>query len=201
MQNLNDADHSASGDARHPELPVRDFELVEQVKSGNDRAFSEIVGRYEKKVFFVIKRMLNDDDETADATQEVFIKLHESLKRFRGDANLYTYIYRIATNIAISYLRKRKVRAVVRLDETISNMLAGGNEPQRDIDQSELKKLVSQAVAALPLQQRQVFILRFYEELSYEEIAQVMHRSLGALKANYFHAMKKIGEFLKNEMR
>ena len=178
-----------------------DLELVEQAKSGNDRAFTEIVNRYEKKVFFIIKRMLNDDDETADATQEVFIKVHSSLKGFRGDANLYTYIYRIATNVAISYLRKRKVRAVVRLDETITNILTGGNEPQREADQSELKKLVAQAVTALPVQQRQVFILRFYEELSYEEIAQVMRRSVGALKANYFHAMKKIGEYLKNEMR
>jgi len=180
---------------------LSDLELVELVKSGNERAFGEIVNRYEKKVFFVIKRMLNDDDETADATQEVFIKVHDSLKRFRGEANLYTYIYRIATNVAISYLRKRKVRAVVRLDETITNILTGGKEPQREADQSELKKLVAQAVAALPVQQRQVFILRFYEELSYEEISQVMRRSIGALKANYFHAMKKIGEYLKNEMR
>ncbi len=178
-----------------------DLELIEQVKSGNERAFAEIVSRYEKRVFFVVKRMLNDDDDAADAIQEVFIKLHDSLKRFRGDANLYTYIYRIATNVSISYLRKRKVRAVVRLDEVISNMLAGGSEPQRDIDRDELRHLVSRAVAALPMQQRQVFILRFYEELSYEEIAQVMHRSLGALKANYFHAIKKIGDFLKNEMR
>ncbi len=178
-----------------------DLELVEQVNSGSDRAFSEIVKRYERRVFFVVKRMLNDDDESADATQEVFIKLHDSLKKFRGDANLYTYIYRIATNVAISYLRKRKVRAVVRLDEIVSNMLSGGNEPQREADQDELRKLVAQAVSALPVQQKQVFILRFYEELSYEEIAQVMHRSMGAMKANYFHAMKKVGEYLKNAMR
>jgi RNA polymerase sigma factor (sigma-70 family) len=180
---------------------LSDSELIELVRNGNDRAFGEIVNRYEKKVFFVIKRMLNDDDESTDATQEVFIKVHSSLKRFRGEANLYTYIYRIATNVAISYLRKRKVKAIVRLDETVSNMLTGDNEPQRQMDQGELKELVAEAVASLPLQQRQVFVLRFYEELSYEEIAQIMHRSLGALKANYFHAMKKIGEYLKNEMR
>lgn len=180
---------------------LSDLELIGQARSGNDRAFSEIVTRYEKRVFFVVKRMLNDDDESADATQEVFIKLHDSLKKFRGDANIYTYIYRIATNVSISYLRKRKVRAVVRLDEVISNMLTGGKEPQHESDQDELRTLVSKAVATLPLQQRQVFVLRFYEELSYEEISQVMHRSLGALKANYFHAMKKIGDFLKNEMR
>lgn len=180
---------------------LNDLELVEHAKSGNDRAFSEIVNRYEKKVFFLVKRMLNDDDESADATQEVFIKLHDSLKKFRGDANLYTYIYRIASNVAISYLRKRKVRAVVRLDELVSNMLTGGSEPQREADQDELKRLVAEAVAALPVQQRQVFVLRFYEELSYEEIARIMHRSLGALKANYFHAMKKIGVRLKNAMR
>ncbi len=178
-----------------------DLELVEQVKSGNDRAFSEIVSRYEKRVFFVVKRMLNDDDESADATQEVFIKLHDSLRKFRGDANLYTYLYRIATNVAISYLRKRKVRAIVRLDEMVSNMLTGGNEPQREADQEELRNLVAEAVSSLPVQQRQVFVLRFYEELSYEEIARIMHRSLGALKANYFHAMKKIGARLKNAMR
>ena len=178
-----------------------DLELVQQINSGNERAFGEIVGRYERRVFFVVKRMLNDDDESADATQEVFIKLHDSLKKFRGDANLYTYIYRIATNVAISYLRKRKVRAVVRLDEVVSNMLTGGNEPQREADQGELKKLVAEAVAALPAQQKQVFVLRFYEELSYEEIAQIMHRSMGAMKANYFHAMKKIGEYLKNALR
>lgn len=180
---------------------VDDQELVRQATAGDDRAFGEIVGRYEKKVFFVVKRILNDDDDSADAAQEVFIKLHDSLKRFRGDANLYTYIYRIATNVAIGYLRKRKVRSVVRLDEVISNMLTGTNEPQREADQEELRKLVSQAVAALPVQQKQVFVLRFYEELSYEEIAQIMHRSLGAMKANYFHAMKKIGEYLKNAMR
>jgi RNA polymerase sigma-70 factor, ECF subfamily len=178
-----------------------DIELIEQVNSGSERAFSEIVKRYERRVFFVVKRMLNDDDDSTDATQEVFIKLHDSLKRFRGDANLYTYIYRIATNVAISYLRKRKVRAVVRLDEIVSNMLTGGNEPQREADQGELRTLVAQAVASLPVQQKQVFILRFYEELSYEEIAQVMHRSMGAMKANYFHAMKKVGEYLKNAMR
>ena len=178
-----------------------DLELVEEVKAGNDRAFGELVNRYERKVFFVVKRMLNDDDEAADATQEVFIKLHDSIRKFRGEANLYTYVYRIATNVAISYLRKRKVRSVVRLDEIISNMLTSGNEPQRESDQEELKRLVAEAVAALPVQQKQVFILRFYEELSYEEIAQLMHRSLGAMKANYFHAMKKIGEYLKNAMR
>ena len=178
-----------------------DLELVEQINAGNERAFGEILNRYEKRVFFVVKRMLNDDDESADATQDVFIKLHDSLKKFRGDSNLYTYIYRIATNVAISYLRKRKVRAVVRLDEMVSNMLTGGHEPQREADQEELKKLVAEAVAALPVQQKKVFILRFYEELSYEEIAQIMHRSMGAMKANYFHAMKKIGEYLKNAMR
>lgn len=178
-----------------------DLDLVEQVNSGNERAFAEIVRRYERRVFFVVKRMLNDDDESADATQEVFIKLHDSLKKFRGDANLYTYMYRIATNVAISYLRKRKVRAVVRLDEVMSNMLTGGKEPQREADQNELKKLVAEAVASLPTQQKEVFVLRFYEELSYEEIAEIMHRSMGAMKANYFHAMKKIGEYLKNAMR
>ncbi len=182
------------------EIPS-DLELIEQVSAGNQKAFSEIVRRYEKRVFFVVKKMLNDDDESSDATQEVFIKLHDSLKKFRGDANLYTYIYRIATNVAISYLRKRKVRSVVRLDEVVTNMLSGGNEPQRESDQEELRKLVADAVAALPAQQKQVFVLRFYEELSYEEIAQVMHRSMGAMKANYFHAMKKIGEYLKNAMR
>ncbi len=179
---------------------VGDQELVQQAGAGDEKAFGEIVSRYEKRVFFVAKRMLNDDDDAADATQEVFIKLHDSLKRFRGDANLYTYIYRIATNVAIGYLRKRKVRAVVRIDEVISNMLTGTNEPQRETDREELKRLVAQAVAALPVQQKQVFMLRFYEELSYEEIAQVMHRSLGAMKANYFHAMKKIGEYLKSAM-
>ncbi len=182
------------------EIPS-DLELIEQVSAGNQKAFSEIVRRYERRVFFVVKKMLNDDDESSDATQEVFIKLHDSLKKFRGDANLYTYIYRIATNVAISYLRKRKVRSVVRLDEVVTNMLSGGNEPQRESDQEELRKLVADAVAALPAQQKQVFVLRFYEELSYEEIAQVMHRSMGAMKANYFQAMKKIGEYLKNAMR
>lgn len=178
-----------------------DLELVEQINAGNERAFAEIVKRYERRVFFVVKRMLNDEDESADATQEVFIKLHDSLRKFRGDSNLYTYMYRIATNVAISYLRKRKVRAVVRLDEIMSNMLTSSNEPQRESDQGELRKLVAEAVASLPAQQKQVFILRFYEELSYEEIAEVMHRSMGAMKANYFHAMKKIGEYLKNALR
>jgi RNA polymerase sigma factor (sigma-70 family) len=180
---------------------LTDKEIVEQIKNGDDRAFGELVNRYEKKVFFIAKRMLNDDDEARDASQEVFIKLHDSLRRFRGDANIYTYIYRVATNVAISFLRKRKVRSVVRLDDVLNTMVSHGDEPERDSDKAELKRLVASAVESLPAQQRQVFVLRFYEELSYEEISRILNRSLGALKANYFHAMKKIGEYLKDAMR
>lgn len=183
------------------DVNLSDNEIVEQIKNGDDRAFGELVNRYEKKVFLIVKRMLNDEDEAWDASQEVFIKLYDSLRRFRGDANIYTYIYRIATNVAISFLRKRKVRALVRLDDVINTMVSHEDEPERDSDKTELKKLVADAVASLPAQQRQVFVLRFYEELSYEEISRILNRSLGALKANYFHAMKKIGEYLKDAMR
>ncbi|MGC8653989.1 MAG: RNA polymerase sigma factor [Candidatus Kryptoniota bacterium] len=182
-------------------VDLSDREIVEQIRNGDERAFGELVNRYEKKVFFIVKRMLNDDDDALDASQEVFIKLHESLRRFRGDANIYTYIYRVATNVAISFLRKRKVRSVVRLDDVLNTVVSHDDQPEKDSDRKELRELVADAVAALPAQQRQVFVLRFYEELSYEEISRILNRSLGALKANYFHAMKKIGEYLKDAMR
>ncbi len=142
--------------------------------------------------------MVIDHDDADDLTQEVFIKVWKNLENFRQDAQLYTWVYRIATNECLTFLsskRKRFFLPILDITEELANKIDTSPEISGDEIQLKLQK----ALLRLPDKQRLVFNMRYYDELKYEEISEILGTSVGALKASYHLAAKKIEEFLKND--
>jgi RNA polymerase sigma factor (sigma-70 family) len=176
---------------------TNDSELIRQFKAGDIRGYNEIVRKYQQQVYWVIRKIVQDHDETDDITQEVFIKVYSALKDFREESNLFTWLYRIATNYAINYTRKVKVRNTVSVEIVAEPIESGEKNAGEIMDEHTRRKVLEQAIETLPPQQRAVFNMRYYDELQYDEIADILGKSVGGIKANYFHAVKKIGEYVK----
>lgn len=174
-----------------------DLELIDLFRRGDESAFNEIVRRYQEKIYWVARRFVNDHDEADDIVQEVFIKTYDALKDFRSESGLYTWLYRITVNMSLNVMRRRRVREFLQLDDFPGLEESPDQRPDEELERKEHRSLVERAVEKLPEKQRAVFVLRYYEELSYEEIAAVLKTSVGGLKANYFHAIRKIEEYVK----
>ena len=177
-----------------------DSELIRQFKNGDVRGFNEIVRKYQQQVYWVIRKIIQDHDETDDITQEVFIKVHSALKDFREESNLFTWLYRIATNYAINHTKKVKVRNTVSVEVVMEPIESGDKRTDELMDEETRRKILEEAIETLPAQQRAVFNMRYYDELQYSEIAGILGKSEGGIKANYFHAVKKIGEYVKGKI-
>ncbi len=178
-----------------------DEELVRRFQSGDESAFNELVLRYQEKIYWVARRFTNDHDNADDITQEVFCKMYESLREFRGDSSVYTWLYRIAVNVSLNLLRRQKLRDFFRLDDLLETAGDEQETPDAIIEKAEHESLVEEAVASLPEKQRAVFVMRYYEELPYEEIAAILKTSVGGLKANYYHAVRKVGAYIHRAHR
>lgn len=175
--------------------------LIRKFKEGDEQAFNQLVLRYQEKIYWIVRRMLPDHADADDITQNVFIKAYHSLRSFKGDSSFYTWIYRIAINLSLNEIRRKKLRRTFSLDEETVHGTADEENPLQKLESDERKKMIQQAIDALPEKQKKVFVLRYYDELPYEEISKILHTSVGGLKANYFHAVKKIGEYLKHEQQ
>lgn len=162
-----------------------------------ESAFTAIVRKYQQKLYWHIRRMVVEHEDSNDILQQVFIKMWNNLEEFRGESNLYTWLYRIATNETITWLEKEKRRRSVPLDAE-EGLLNDKLAAQQGFDANKLEWKLQQAIQSLPEKQRVVFSLRYYDEMSYEEMARVLDTSEGALKASYHHAVKKVEAFIKN---
>ncbi len=175
-----------------------DEELVRQCQGGNESAFNKLVLRYQERVYWVARRFTGNHDNADEIAQEVFCKMYESLKDFRGESSLYTWLYRVTVNVSLNFLRKQKVREFLRIDEVFDVEAPDTESPDSLLEKNEHQALVENAVATLPEKQKAVFVMRYYEEMSYEEIAKVLKTSVGGLKANYFHAIRKISQYIRS---
>nr|BCX00461.1 MAG: DNA-directed RNA polymerase sigma-70 factor [Bacteroidota bacterium] len=176
--------------------------LLEAFRNGHrEDAFSELVRRYQERIYRLIRRMVRDHETTDDLVQEVFVRVWESLDRFRGQAGLYSWIYRIAVNTTMSHFRRERLRRWIRLEEIFPGPTDPSSNPAEAVERQEREALLAQALKRLPPKQRLVFSLRYFEELSYEEIAALLDTSVGALKANYHHAVRKLAHYLPEEIR
>ena len=178
-----------------------DSELIELFQNGDESAFNHLVLRYQEKVYWVARRFVNDHDGADDVTQDVFCKTYEALKEFRGESTLYTWLYRITVNISLNSLRRQKARELFRIDEMFDVQDQEAVAPDEALERQEEKVLIEQAIARLPEKQKSVFVLRYYEEMPYEDISKILKTSVGGLKANYFHAVKKIQEYVQRAHR
>lgn len=183
-----------------------DHQLIEAVKNGDETAFAEIVSRYRNPLTNYIFRMLNDYEEAVDLTQETFVRVYFALERYHTDYAFSTYIYRIATNLAISEIRKKRRRKLLSLTSFFQNEEGDAQEfnppdekslPDEDLIEAERKRTIEKAIAALPDKYRAPIILREIQELSYEEIAQVLGLGLGTTKSRISRARALLREKLK----
>ncbi len=178
-----------------------DDELIESFKEGNKNAFNLIVMKYQKKVYWTVRKMVLDHDDADDLTQEVFIKLYKSLGEFRGESKLFTYVYKMAINYSLNHLNRNK-KILSRKSAVDNSQLRSYDKiADEEISSKERTMLLEEAIRSLPEQQRAVFNMRYYDNLTYEEISGILNKSVGGMKANYFHAIKKIEKFLKGSIK
>lgn len=177
-----------------------DLELVRRFQAGSEQAFNELVLKHRRGVYMTAVGLLGSADDADDITQEVFLKVYQSLGTFRGDSAVYTWIYRIAVNLCLNQIRKRKVRSFLGLD-ALKTAMPEAERPDEILELRELSAHARRAIASLPEKQRAVFILRHFRGLPHAEIARIMDRDEGTIKANYFQAVKKLkarlGSYLK----
>ncbi len=160
-------------------------------------AFTQLVSRYQQRLYWHIRRMVVEHEDANDILQNVFIKVWKSLGNFREEANLFTWLYRIATNESLSWLEQQRKRNSVPLNHS-DHHIYDKLQAQKGFDASKIEWKLQQAIHSLPEKQKIVFNLRYYDELPYDEMAIVLDTSAGALKASYHHAVKKVEDFLLN---
>ena len=175
-----------------------DAELLIQFRepATKERAYTSIIRKYQEKLYWHIRRMVVDHDDANDVLQNMFIRVWNGLENFREDAQLYTWLYRIATNESLTFLEQQKKRAAVSLSDVESG-LSNKIKADRHFDPNKLEWKLQLAIQQLPEKQRLVFSLRYYDEMPYEEMSRVLDTSEGALKASYHHAVKKIEDYIK----
>lgn len=163
-----------------------------------DYAFNLIVQRYKERLYWHIRKILIDHDDSDDSLQEVFIKAWRSLDNFREESSLFTWLYRIATNEALSFLRRKKRRSILSLT-SVEYKLSETLESDPYFNGDESQKKLQQAILTLPEKQRVVFNMKYYDEMKYDEMAEILETSVGSLKASYHHAVKKIEKYLSDD--
>jgi RNA polymerase sigma-70 factor, ECF subfamily len=176
-----------------------DFELVNSFIAGNESAFNKIVLKYQQKIYWHARRMTGNHLDADEVVQEVLIVLYNKLKDFQFKSSLYTWIYKITSTRCINFLRKKNLRQYFSFEDSETKGLKSKEDLIKDLEAKEKLDRLHAVLKKIPLKQREVFILRNFDELSYEEISEITGGSIGGLKANYFHAIKKIMELMKND--
>lgn len=180
-------------------LIIHDSELLIQFRdpATKESAYTSIIHKYQEKLYWHIRRMVIEHEDANDVLQNVFIRVWNGLGNFREDSQLYTWLYRIATNECLSFIEQQKKRSAVSFDE-VELGLSNKIKADKHFDANKLEWKLQLAIQQLPEKQRVVFNLRYYDEMPYEEMSRVLETSEGALKASYHHAVKKIEDYILN---
>ncbi len=157
-------------------------------------AFGEMIRLYTEPLYRQIRRMVQSHEDANDLLQNTFMKAWQNIENFRGDAKLSTWLYKIAINESITHLEKERKRLGLSIDDEESHLI-NLIEADKDIDGDELAKQLREAIARLPEKQRLVFNMRYYDDMKYEKMSEILGTSVGALKASYHLAVKKIEQF------
>ena len=174
--------------------------LVAQLKNKESqaKAFEVLVDTYKERLYWHIRRIVIDHDDTDDVLQNTFIKVFRNIAGFKGDSKLYSWLYRIATNEALSFL-KTKSRKLGHSSEAMQESLANQLESDVYFEGDEIQLKLQQAIATLPEKQKLIFNMKYFDELKYEEISEILDTSVGGLKASYHLAVKKIKSHLNED--
>lgn len=180
-------------------MNISDQEILDRFRSGSkkDLAFGCLVGKYQERLYWHIRKIVLNHDDTDDVLQNTFLKVWKNIDHFREESSLFTWLYRIATNESLTFLNKKKKHSLTPLDD-VSEYLKQNLEADEYFDGDSLQLRLQKAILTLPEKQRLVFNMRYFDEMPYQEMSEILDTSVGALKASYHHASKKVEEFLNN---
>ncbi|MCX2678456.1 RNA polymerase sigma factor [Galbibacter sp. EGI 63066] len=174
--------------------------LIKDLKNRGtqERAFKKLVSTYKERLYWHIRRIVMNHDDTDDVLQNTFVKIYKNIQSFNEDSSIYTWMYRIATNESLSFLKKRARESQISDEELQASMI---ENLRADVyfEGEEIQLKLQKAIATLPEKQRLVFNMKYFEDMKYEDISTVLDTSVGGLKASYHHAVKKIERYLTTE--
>jgi len=179
-----------------PQVKSSDDEILELMRNPKtlERGFRLLMETHQERLYWQVRRLLNDHEDANDVLQNALVKVFRNIGQFEGKSGLYTWLYRIVTNEAITFLNQSKRRKATSIDDADAN-IANRLKADSFFDGDEVQVRLQQALATLPDRQKEVFNLRYYEEMSYEEMSKLLNISVGALKASFHHAVKKVEQF------
>ena len=174
--------------------------LVAQLKDKESQAqaFEVLINTYKERLYWHIRRIVLDHDDTDDVLQNTFIKVYRNIEGFKGESKLYSWLYRIATNEALSFI-KTKSRKLGQSSEAVQEAMANQLESDVYFEGDEIQLKLQQAIATLPEKQKLIFNMKYFDEMKYEEISEILDTSVGGLKASYHLAVKKIKSHLNED--
>jgi RNA polymerase sigma-70 factor (ECF subfamily) len=180
-------------------LNTDDYELIREFLSGDQKAFNKLVRKYQDKIYWHARRMLGDHDDANEIMQQVLLVMYNKLNTFNFSSSVYTWIYKITSTRSLNLIKKKKLRNIFSFssDDSVENH--SYENIIEDIESKERFLQMEKNLQQLPVKQREIFILRNFNDLSYEEISGMTGKSIGALKANYFHAFKKMKELMNKD--
>lgn len=173
--------------------------LVSQLKNSStqEKAFRTLMSLYKERLYWHIRKIVLTHDDTDDVLQNTFIKVFKNINSFKGNSKLYSWMYRIATNEAITFINKKATKQHIDISE-LQHKMVDKLHNDDDYTGDEIQQLLQKAIIALPQKQQLVFNMKYFDEMKYKDMSEVLGTSVGALKASYFQAVKKIETFLKS---
>lgn len=180
-------------------MNISDQEILDRFRSGTnkDLAFRYLVEKYQERLYWHIRKIVLNHDDTDDVLQNTFLKVWKNVDHFREESSLFTWLYRIATNESLTFLNRKKKHSITPLDD-VSEYLKQNLEADEYFDGDGLQLKLQKAILTLPEKQRLVFNMRYFDEMPYQEMSEILDTSIGALKASFHHASKKVEDFLNN---
>jgi len=173
-------------------------EIIQKYREGDHAAFNQIMLEYQQPIYFYILRMVGNPGDAEDLTQEAFVKVYTERQNFRGDSAINTWIYRIATNLTRNFLRWRSIRKFVTLDSTRDSLFDAADELQKET-REEREKVLLKHLQNISDKQRSVFVLKYFNELSHQEIARILNISEGSSKTNFHYAVKSLKALIQED--
>lgn len=178
-------------------MDISDQELVKGLKDSKraDAFFNQLVGKYQERLYWHIRKIVLSHDDTDDVLQNTFLKVWRNIGNFREESTLFTWLYRIATNESLTFLNQKKRHSLTSMNE-VTDYLQQNLRADEYFDGDDIQLKLQQAILTLPEKQRLVFNLRYFEEMPYQEMSEILETSVGALKASYHHAARKVEDYL-----
>lgn len=177
---------------------ISDYDLIKGFLNGDEASFNKIINKYKQKIYWHARRMTGNHLDADEVVQEVLMVMYNKLKDFQFKSSLYTWIFRIVSTRSLNFIMKRAIKQVFSFDNQSIDLINSNEDIAHHLETKEKLQKIDNLLQKLPAKQREVFVMRNYEQLSYEEISELTGKSVGGLKANYFHGVSKILELMND---